>query len=279
MKDLKVRDYTCRICLNINGKIYKLFIIWYHNDWWYFISDVGWKKENNYMVFKITNKNQDNPKNQISKILLSKPKLSHHIDWNVHVSWKNIISWFNESGEWKWISVKSFDLRVGSKRWPLLWFYLDSEYLKLFNHFEFDDKTIEKPHLIIWEKSFMPFFECWEIFQICVEWYYIHKKEVPSNIFDHWYHTWIIIFHPLYWNISLTPIFSPQESPYIIWLLFYKKPLVHSPLKFSDKAPFVFWWWPWEIWKNWIWHSINIVYDNWLHDAHFTDTESLNYKK
>ncbi|MCH8518852.1 hypothetical protein LAT59_03775 [Candidatus Gracilibacteria bacterium] len=279
MEEIKVRDYTCRICINENSKIYKLFVIGYHKDGGYFISDVGGKKENNYIVFKFSNKNQIHPDDKTFKINLSKPKLSHHIDGNVHISGKDILSGFDKKGIGKGIYIKSIDLRVGDKRGPLLGFYLDNKYLNLFNHIELNDKTIKKQHLIIGEKSFIPFFKYGEAFQICIEGYYIHKRDLSENIFDIGYHNGIIIYHPFFGNVSLTPIISPKESPYVIGLLFYKKPLASNSLKLSSKLPFVFGGGPGEIGRDGIYHSINIVYDNGLIDSYLNDIPSINYIK
>lgn len=254
----KVNDYNNRICLYKDNILYKLFTIWYYNDWWYFITDLFNNSDYEYIATKIsTNWKKIREKfhlpvdyNNTYKISLSNPKISHHIDWNAHISWKWIISGYNIDWSSKGLSIKSWSLYWCNNWGPLFWFNIWVNMLNDFSIIEFNEKIMKKPHLII------PDNYCKDLrqnddekFNYRIDVFYIHKSELPENMNDsvRFYQP-----HKYFWLMELIPIKSPPESPFIFWIFIWKDSLIYNPDFFSYS------WAPWIIQENWNWEILSL---------------------
>ncbi len=211
---------------------------------------------------------------------MKKPKLSHHIDGKAHISWNWIISWYDKNWKSKWMSIKSFNLNSKNDWWPVFWFHIKKEYLNLFKKMDFWElnKNLrkKKSHLIIPEKFLLNYKKNNKIDYIWIEWFYFHKSELPKSFYKDWINDYLYKQHPIYWEIKLYPLATPDQCPYIFGLFFYLPSLLPKE-KNTKYIPFVFWWSPWEIKSDWSWECINIMYND---DESFPNIEVaslLNY--
>ncbi len=276
-----VKKYNCRICIYDNEKIYKIATIWYLKDCGYFITWLFNHPDFEYIASKISNKGQI--ENKISEgsifhvpfdeknmftLTLNKPKISHHLDWTAHISWDWIRSWYYDDGTPKWLSIESWNLHNSNDWWPLFWFYIWSELLHFFEPVELDEKILNKPHFLFpWEKCHDLRKNKEEPFMYVIDWFYMHKSELPDDMKD-----WITFLkqHKKYWLMEFFPIKSPPEAPYILLLHVSRK-----NLNYSNNTLFSYSWAPWIIQKDWSWECLwLIIAKKW--ELHFS---SLEYKK
>lgn len=271
------RDFLSRICLHINWVIYKIFVIWYYKDGWFFISDV-WKKWLQYIAIKHSMKSVK----EAYSIKLKKPKLSHHIDWSAHISWVWIRSWYNETWKPKWLWVESFDLNWINDGGPVFSFILSSKSLNIFPIIPFQnendlEKISNKPHLIIPEWWMINSELNSNVLNYLIEWYYIHKSCLSKKFIRRynkswWKLPWIKKSHPIHWEIKLIPLATPNISPYIFWFTCTKV----DTERWDENFTFSFWWAPWKIQEDGSWDVINIMLDN---ESNLSWWKSLNYNK
>ncbi len=296
-----IRDYNCRICVNYENFIYKILTIWYHKDWWYYISDL-WNEYFDYTATKVktdiknTDKNWDFfiPFSNLKQysINLKKPKISHHIDWNSHISWDWILSWFDSNNNAKWLWLKSFNLNWYNDWGPVFWCSVKLSELDKFKKIKISnsfnqlnlDKNwknfLNKYHVtlpinklltkfsfinkIFWKKVYNIFNSC-----LYIDWYYIHKSDLPSAEYLN-KNNYIFTKLSNWIKIRLLPIKSPDNCPYVFWIHFRIDNIYNnSPILY-------FWASPWLKEDDWNWEIITLsVYDE-KPNVKFT---SLNYKE
>lgn len=265
-----IRDYYTRIYICHKNVTHKIFILWFLKDGWYFLSDLSDNLE--YIATKIKidwrpgirmKKIEKDTKNTYS-ITLRKPKISHHFDWTAHISWEDIVSWYNNDGSAKWLSIKSLHLTWLNDWWPIFLFKIWLDVLKKFPILNETER--KKPHLILDIPYIIDFRdEIKDNFWYIIEGYYLLKN---------WTIEWkkiINMDHPFYWKIKLKIIPTPKATPWIIAICCVK----HGRLSNGDDT-FSINWVPGEIDKNWDWEQLSIINKK---DNDKTTLNSLNYPK
>lgn len=242
-----IDKFNCRICLVHEKIIYKLFILWFSQDGWYFISDLSEIPGLSYLASKIRiswKKLREEetivPNFENTYVVeLSKPKISHHLNWRAHISWTNITSWYNTDWTSKWLSIESFHLSWTNDGWPIFVFSISLDILTNFPKIDIDDNVLKKTHLIINTEIISDIRKnIKENYWYAIEWYYIPKSKVSEDL---QLPTKIIKVHPIYWKINLVLIPTPPNMPWLIALWCIKEPLL------SKNNICSFSWAPWVI--------------------------------
>lgn len=259
----KINDYNCRICVKFNWEIYKIFTIWYYKDWWYFIWDLFNNSAYKYLASKvylnnnnltsITNIDNDNTYN----IELVTPKISHHIDWNCHISGYWVKSWYDSEWKPKWLYNLSWNLNFPNNWGPIFSFNIWSNMLKFFNKITLNEKTSKKYHLIFPLKDFLN--------NLIIEWFYIHKTQLPDNMNDSVFFIKNIQGRD---SLIIKPIKSPETSPYVIWLS------IRDNLKNINTDIFSYNWGPSIIDEKWWFSNLTLL----LTKSNIEKYKTLNYK-
>lgn len=254
---MKTRDYNCRICLEINWLIYKVFTIGYYEDGGYFITDLIDLDNKYYKANKIRCTSipagtsvpfEENSENSYS-IKLRKPKISHHIDGKAHISWDGIISWYL-NGEPKWLSVLSGNLNNLNDWGPMFVFHIWKMALEKFTQISKDilEKENKKNYAVLHSEYSVDIRKYKsEEFGYLIEWYYVPKEafiKAKRNIIN--------IQHPLYGLTPLYCLFSPPQCPYVFWIACIKD---HK----CDERIFSFTGAPWIIQNDDSWDIIGIT--------------------
>lgn len=218
----KLSDYIRRICICHNEVIYKIFTLWFSSDGGYFIKDLCSTNNHKYIISKVHYKptepfweSQAIPRDKENTYTIScnDPKITHHIDWNCHVSGTWIRSWFNADGTPKGVHVLSWNLYYWNDGWPMFIFNIWLSILKSFPITSLDEPKMHKcPHVTLNENIIIDLTNGDTNYNYILEWYYIQKKDLPDNM-----KTWMLCVkeHPTYGLFPLIPLYSPPESPYI----------------------------------------------------------------
>jgi hypothetical protein len=264
-----IREFNTRICICHNNITYKVFVLGFLNDGWYFLSDLSDSWE--YIATKV--KIDWSPGRRMRKIdmdykntysiILRKPKLSHHFDWTAHISWNNITSWYNNDTSTKWLAIKSLHLKWLNDWWPIFWFKL---WLNVFNNFPILNKIEQKkPHLVLDTPYIIDFRKKMnKDFEYIIEGYYILKNNTIE------WKKIINMVHPFYWKIKLKVIPTPSIMPWFIAICCVKDDLGFNPNTFSLN------WVPGEIDKDWNWEQLSLINKKGNDEIKY---KSLNYSE
>lgn len=255
----KITKFNTRLAIYHEWKVYKIAVIWYSKDWWYFIKDFSNINDVSYIATKVKVGNSWKRINKFKfnyedtyRINISKPKLSHHFNWNAHISWENIISWYNDDWTPKWLSIKSMHLLWKNDWGPLFSICIWSKIIEKFEILDMDNIDFNKPQIIFNE------WVCLDLrenknninYSYVIDWYYIPKNEIPENAK---LEEWLIKNHPNFWFIPVFPISTPLEIPWVIVVHYRRDIYAKNPNFFS------FWWAPWIVDENWNWEQLWIM--------------------